>query len=202
MRNVSPTITNFSIPTKTFGDDPFVITDPSSNSSGTFSYSSSNTLVATISGNTITIVGGGTSIITATQEETTNYYSLPIVTELNVERIHPTITFSMPTKTFADISFIPEPSSNSPGGFYYSSSNTSVATIYGNTIKIVGVGSSTILLVQENTNIFFHAVLEAELIVTKSIPTIDFYIPAKTLVDDNPFEIPEPSSNSSGSFSY
>jgi hypothetical protein len=63
----SPTITAFSIPAKVLGDAPFAITDPSSNSTGAFSYSSGNTAVATISGNTITIVGVGTSLITATQ---------------------------------------------------------------------------------------------------------------------------------------
>lgn len=72
---VTPTITNFSIPTKTFGNTPFQITQPTSNSSGTFSYTSSNLSVATISGNIITIVGAGTSEITALQSATTDYTS-------------------------------------------------------------------------------------------------------------------------------
>ena len=71
----NPTITNFSIPTKNYGDLPFEITEPDSNSSGSFSYSSSNLSVATIVGNIITIVGVGSSTITATQEATTNYNS-------------------------------------------------------------------------------------------------------------------------------
>jgi hypothetical protein len=62
-----PTLSNFSIPSKFIGDAPFEITPPTSNSSGAFSYISSNTNVATISGNMITIVGGGTSTITAIQ---------------------------------------------------------------------------------------------------------------------------------------
>ena len=68
-----PIIMNFSIPNKIFGNIPFAIIDPSSNSTGLFRYTSSNTDVATISGNVITIIGLGTSIITATQEATTNY---------------------------------------------------------------------------------------------------------------------------------
>lgn len=62
-----PTLSNFSIPSKTVGDAPFAITPPTSNSAGAFSYTSSNESVATISGDIITVVGGGTSIITATQ---------------------------------------------------------------------------------------------------------------------------------------
>ncbi len=71
----SPTITNFSVPTKIYGDPPFNIVDPSSNSTGAFSYISSDTSVADISGNTITITGRGTSVITATQAATDNYSS-------------------------------------------------------------------------------------------------------------------------------
>ncbi|MBU3680454.1 MAG: T9SS type A sorting domain-containing protein [Flavobacterium sp.] len=62
-----PTIGALTVPSGvTMGDAPFVLTNPTTNSSGTFSYTSSNTAVATISGNTVTIVGGGSTIITAT----------------------------------------------------------------------------------------------------------------------------------------
>ena len=60
-------VSNFSIPTKTFGDSSFQITAPTTNSTGAFTYSSSNTAVATVSGTTITIVGAGSSTITASQ---------------------------------------------------------------------------------------------------------------------------------------
>lgn len=69
----NPTIGTFTIPTKTYGDTPFEIINPSSNSSGLFSYTSSNTSVATILGNIITIVGAGITTITATQAATTDY---------------------------------------------------------------------------------------------------------------------------------
>ena len=70
-----PLITNFSIQTKPLGNKPFKINPPTSNSPGSFSYTSSNLSVATISGNTITIVGAGSSTITATQQATANYAS-------------------------------------------------------------------------------------------------------------------------------
>ncbi|MFY7886728.1 MAG: Ig-like domain-containing protein, partial [Dolichospermum sp.] len=99
-------ITNFSIPTKTYGDAPFTIIAPTSNSSGTFSYTSSNTSVATISGNTITIVGAGSSDITATQSETQDYTSGTIISTFQVNQLTPTITnFSIPTKTYGDAPF-------------------------------------------------------------------------------------------------
>ena len=63
-----PTITDFTVPAKVFGDADFAITPPTSNSAGAFSYTSSNTSVATIvGGNQIHIVGIGSSTITANQ---------------------------------------------------------------------------------------------------------------------------------------
>jgi alpha-tubulin suppressor-like RCC1 family protein len=202
----TPIISGFSIPTKTFGDSPFTITSPTSNSSGSFSYSSSNTSVATISGNTITIVGVGTATITATQAETSSYNQGTITASFQVNKATPSLSaFSVPTKTFSDSPFtITQPTSNSSGSFSYSSSNTSVATISGNTITIVGIGTSTITATQEETTDYSSGTITAsfQVLASKATPTIsDFSIPTKTY-DDSPFTITQPTSNSSGSFSY
>jgi hypothetical protein len=86
-----PIITNFTIPTKTFGDVPFIIIPPTSNSDGSFTYSSSNPLVATIvNGNYINIVGSGTSTIEAIQNATNNYTSGSIQTSFVVDQDTPT----------------------------------------------------------------------------------------------------------------
>lgn len=62
-----PTVGTFSVPTKNVGDADFSITAPTSNNTSPFTYTSSNTAVATINGSAIHIVGGGTSVITASQ---------------------------------------------------------------------------------------------------------------------------------------
>ncbi|NCI49352.1 choice-of-anchor D domain-containing protein, partial [Sediminibacterium roseum] len=62
-----PTISAMSNVNKTVGDAAFTITNPTSNSSGAFSYASNNTSVASVSGNTVTVNGAGTATITATQ---------------------------------------------------------------------------------------------------------------------------------------
>lgn len=63
-----PTITGFSMPSnKKVGDAPFTITAPTSNSAGAFTYSSSNADVATVSGNTISITGSGSTTISVSQ---------------------------------------------------------------------------------------------------------------------------------------
>lgn len=68
------------------GDDaqPFELTG-SASSGLTVSYTSSNTAVATISGSTVTIVGPGTTTITASQAGDTNYQAAtPVPRELTV----------------------------------------------------------------------------------------------------------------------
>ncbi len=80
----TPTLSNFNVPAKVLGDAPFALTAPTTNSGGAFSYTSSNPNVATISGSTVTIVGGGTSTITATQAPFGSYGSASITASLVV----------------------------------------------------------------------------------------------------------------------
>ena len=80
----TPTLSNFNVPAKVLGNPPFTLTAPTTNSGGSFSYTSSNTNVATISGNTVTVVGGGTSTITATQAPFGSYGSASITASLVV----------------------------------------------------------------------------------------------------------------------
>jgi hypothetical protein len=86
------TLSDFSVPTKAYNDSDFEITPPTSNSSGTFAYSSSNTNVATIvNGNMIHIVGGGVSTITATQAPDGGSYGTASITAQF------TVTFAPPS---------------------------------------------------------------------------------------------------------
>ncbi|MFZ4707300.1 MAG: T9SS type A sorting domain-containing protein, partial [Bacteroidales bacterium] len=82
---------------KTYGDAPFVLINPASASPGTFSYTSSNTGVATISGNTVTIIGAGTSTITATQAASGGYGSASTTCTLTVAKANQTLTLLFPT---------------------------------------------------------------------------------------------------------
>lgn len=81
---VTPTLGSFTVPAKELGDAPFSLTAPTSNSSGAFSYTSSNTNVATVSGNTVTLVGAGTSVITAIQAANGSYGSASVTANLVV----------------------------------------------------------------------------------------------------------------------
>lgn len=68
----SQTITFGALTPKTIGDLPFTLSATASSGLGV-TYESSNTSVATVSGNTVTIVGVGTTTITASQAGDSNY---------------------------------------------------------------------------------------------------------------------------------
>ncbi len=92
-----PTITGFGVPAKVVGDAAFTITDPASNSNGAFTYASSNSDVAMISGKTITITGAGTSTITATQAAEGSYGSGSTTASLVVTYNPPTVAAPTPS---------------------------------------------------------------------------------------------------------
>ena len=153
----TPTITNFSVPAKNIGDASFNLTAPTTNSSGEFTYTSSNLAVATIVGTTITIVGVGSSTITASQASNANFLAGTITATFIVSKLTTVITnFSVPAKIFGDGAFyITTPTSNRGGGIAYTSSNTAVATITGgNIIQIIGAGTSTITAIQASTDTY------------------------------------------------
>ena len=204
VNRISPTIGSLSSITKNYGDTAFSITDPSSNSTGAFSYSSSDTSVATISGSTVTIIGAGTATITATQVATSNYTSGSTSTTLTVNTISPTLgAFNSITKTIGDAAFsISDPSSNSSGAFSFTSSNTSVATISGSTVTLVGVGVATITATQAATSNFTSGSTSTTLTVNTISPTIGTLNSITKTIGDANFSLSAPSSNSSGAFSY
>lgn len=136
-----PTLSNFSIPSKAVGDAPFAITPPTSNSSGAFTYESSNTSVATISGNMITIVGGGTSIITAKQAAAAPYGAGSITANFIVTVPPPNVAAPNPPARYStDVVSI------------FSGPFTSAATVSiadwspaGNTVQVVSAAGNDVL---------------------------------------------------------
>jgi surface protein len=80
----NPTIT-FNNITKNYGDASFT-PSPSSNSDAPFTFTTSDTNVAIVSGTTIIIVGVGSCTITAQQQENSSYYSGVAYANLMVDK--------------------------------------------------------------------------------------------------------------------
>ena len=100
----TPTLSGFTNISKTYGDPSFTINDPnvSGSAPGTFTYTSSNTSVASISGSTVTVEGFGTSTITATFVPTssTNYNSTTTSLVISVGKKGLRVTPSDKTKFY------------------------------------------------------------------------------------------------------
>lgn len=139
------TISFNSLAAVTFGDAPFNLSGTTS-SGLSVSYASSDPLVATVAGSTVTIVGAGTTVITASQAGDGTFAAAPDVMQtLTVNKAGQTITFpTLTSKTFGDPSFTLSATSTSTLSVAYSSSNTTVATISGNAVTIVGAGTTNI----------------------------------------------------------
>jgi hypothetical protein len=99
LNKATPILSAFAAVNKTFGDAPFTITAPTSSVPGGFTYQSGTTSVATVNGSTVTIVGQGSSVITATfiPENTDDYVSNGTITMTLTVTARQLVTPTVPT---------------------------------------------------------------------------------------------------------
>jgi len=187
---------------KTFGDSVFTVS-ANSNSSGSKTYISSDTSVATVSGSTVTIVGAGSTVLTVNQLTDTNYNEGSATSLLTVSKAYPTITnFSIPPKIFGNVPFqITQPNSNSTGLTSYTSENTSVATVSGSTVTIVGAGSTIITVNQLTDANYFEGSATSVLTVEQATSSLSIGSISEKTYGDVPFELVV-TTNSAGVISY
>ena len=141
---------------KSFGDTAFTLTANGGASGNTIVFTSSNPLVASVSGNTVTIVGVGVVTITASQEGNLNYSAAqPVDQTFTINKANQVITFNtLVNRTTADSSFSLGGFASSTLPLSYASSNAAVATISGNVVTIVGPGSTTITVSQSGNDLY------------------------------------------------
>ena len=141
---ISQTITFLQSLSRKFNESPLILTS-TSGSGLVMTYSSSSLAVATASNNVLTFHAPGTSNITSRQAGNSIYAPARYEKMLTVDKGDQTITFNaLPAKSIEDADFNPGASSSSALSISYSSNNTSVATIIGSMIHIIGEGSAII----------------------------------------------------------
>jgi hypothetical protein len=173
---------------KQYNDPNFTLTATAS-SGLAVSYTSSNPAVATVSSSgVVTIVGMGSTIITASQAGNANYNAATSVTQtLVVGKDDQTITFgTLTSKQFNDPSFTLTATASSGLAVTYISSNTAVATVSSSgVVTIVGVGS-TVITASQAGNTYYNAATSVTqtLVVGKDDQTITFStLPSKSVGD-------------------
>lgn len=181
----SQTITFAQPNAKTYNAEPFTL--GATTSSGlAITYTSSNPLVATVSGTTVTIVGVGTTDITASQSGNANYTAATnVVRTLTVNKASQTITFAvLEAKKTGDPVFSLDATASSGLSISYQSSNTSVATVSGSMVTIVGSGTTTITASQSGNANYNAATNVVQSLVVKMNQVISFsQISVKTFGD-------------------
>lgn len=149
VNRLSQSISFGALPGKLVGDSPLTLS-ATAGSGLPVSYSSSNPAVATTSGNTVTVVGAGTTTITVSQAGDATYLAAtPVSQTLVVSRLSQAISFgALPGKFVGDAPLSLGATASSGLPVSYNSSNPGVATVSGNTVTIVGVGSTVITATQ------------------------------------------------------
>lgn len=185
------TITFNALSIKKYGDAGFDL-NATASSGLAVSYTSSNPSVATVSGNKVTIVGVGTTNITASQGGNNNYNTAtPVVRALVVEKADQSISFAaLASKRYKDADFDLTATASSGLPVTYVSSNPAVATVSGNTVTIVGVGYTQITASQAgNANYNVANAFTQTLVVNKTLQTISFAALPDKDINDPDFQL-------------
>lgn len=195
----------FPIITTTYGVGTLPIVPPTTNSPGVWSYTSSNPLVATVSGGVLNILAAGSSTITATQAASGDYTSRSRSTPLRVNQgvpvfgAYPDQSVSILQKTFA----LTPPISSSNGTWTYSSSNSAVAPIIGNTVTLLDGGQVTITASQSMTSNWKSASTHMTLTVIALDPMIGTFGDITIMKDSvHSLTLSAPSSLSQGAWTF
>jgi hypothetical protein len=214
MAKLTPTFNAWSNVSKNFGDSAFSVTAPTEANSvgGTFTYSSGTPSVISVSGTTLTVVGAGSSVITATftPTDSTRYNSATTTMTVTVNKGSPTFNaWSNVSKNFGDSAFsVTAPTeANSVGGtFTYSSGTTSVISVSGSTLTVAGVGTSVITatFTPTNTTNYNTATTTMTVTVGKGSPTFSAWSNVSKNFGDSAFPVTAPTVTGflGGTFSY
>jgi formylglycine-generating enzyme required for sulfatase activity len=188
------------ISAKTFGDSAFAVTPPTSSSKLPVSLSVKSG-PATISDNTVTIIGAGTVVLAANQAGTAGYMpATEVTTSFTVAKGAQTIAAFSPIadKTFDSVPFAvvsPTSSSKLPVTL---SIKSGPATISGNTVTMTGLGTVLVGANQAGNADYLPATeVTTSFTVAKGLQTISAFNPIVGKVFGNaPFAVVSPTSSS------
>ena len=219
---IDPQLSGFSNITKNYQDANFNLSNPSSNSSGAFTFKTVDANndditsdVATVSVvdsvYKVTVLNAGTATIRATQNATRNYISASINTTLTVNPIDPQLRgFSNITKNYQAANFdLSNPTSNSSGTFIFKTVDANnndltsdVATVLGRAVTVLNVGEVTIRATQNATRNYISASINTTLTVNPIDPQLSGFSNITENYQAANFNLSNPTSNSSGTFTF
>ena len=195
---------------KNMGDSSFTLTTPTSTTSGTFTYTSATPGVISLNGDIASVIGMGTSIITAsfTPTDTNNYGTTSKTMTITVNATAQTITrtSSSPVSPVKSETYTPTATASSslPVSFSIASGSSTVCSISGGIVIFNTVGSCVIQYNQSGDASYSPAAqLTETLTIGKATPTFTWSDATKTFGDSS-FTVTAPTVSGSlaGTFSY
>jgi len=185
----------------------FTIVAPSSNSPAAWTFSSSDTSIATITSaqNTgaVRVYKPGRTTITASQAVTGNYSAASKTMTLTVSAAPTYVSLEDLQKVVGDpAQTVLPPTSTSAGAWTYSSSDPAVVSITGQKLNFGNAGSAVITLTQAANDFWLSGSTTFKVTILGTTPTIGTLAPVKVEVGQTLTAITNPVSNSTGKWKY
>lgn len=205
----APSLSDFPPISIEFGStNSLKLTPPTSNSSGSWSYTSSDKAIAVINGDSLIPISVGTATITATQSADSQYSSGTISTTVTIRKGNPILGafndqyFSFTGAKNSKVTLNP-PLSNSNGAWTFTSLNPNVATVTGNIATILALGIAPITATQASTNNFNASnQLVMNLRVVGPPPTLGTWPAMSHTFSEGTFQLTPPTSQSKGNWTF
>ena len=199
----------------TFGDislnrdsvTTLTLNPPTSNSTGVWTFTSSNPAVGTVTGSTFKPVSIGTTTITATQAKATPYATASVSMKITITGTAPAVS-SWPaitvqySATSAKSALLVAPTSSSPGLWSYTSSDPSTSSISGNTVTFIKPGIVTLTANQAASGSYNAVGPITTTLTIQGAPTITSMVNLLRVAGDPDIELIAPTSTSPGAISF
>ena len=177
---------------------------PVSNSTGTWTFTSSDSTIASVNGNSITALKPGKITVTAVQGPAAKFgSSKPIVATIIVKGRQSLTAPANVEKLAGDPNIvIAYPASQSTGKWTATSSDPTIATVTANSISLGNAGSATITLTQEATETWMASSVTFTIRVFGVTPNLGAFSPFEVAVGEKLATPKVPLSNSAGKWIY
>jgi hypothetical protein len=177
---------------------------PVSNSTGTWTFTSSDSTIVSVNGNSITALKPGKITVTAVQGPAAKFgSSKPIVATIIVKGRQSLTAPANVEKLAGDPNIvIAYPASQSTGKWTATSSDPTIATVTANSISLGNAGSATITLTQEATETWMASSVTFTIRVFGVTPNLGAFSPFEVAVGEKLATPKVPLSNSAGKWIY
>jgi hypothetical protein len=184
----------------TGGTNKYTLVAPTSSSPGAWTFTSSDSSIATVSGTVVTFVKPGVVTLTANQAATGTYDAVgPLSAKLTITQAPTVGVVPTVTKVIGDPDFaLPLPTTNSSSAFVFTSSDANVISVTGGTAKIVGAGSATITATLPAKDYWLSGSTSFAIQVLGTLPTLGAFNPIAITTADKNVAIVAPTSTSKG----